>query len=389
MRRAIPVPILVIKYNNRGNQGMSFEIAIGCNLRKSPYFDATVADGVKSFSVYNHMLAPSHFGDPEGEYRALIENVVMWDVACERQVEISGPDADALMRYLTTRDISNTAIGQGRYVPICDHDGNLINDPVLQKLSDDRFWLSLADSDILLWAGAIAAERGLEVRVTEPDASPLGVQGPKADDVVADLFGDWVRELRYFWFKETDLDGIPILLARSGWSKQGGFELYLCDASRGTDLYNRVKKAGASYGIVSSAPSDIERVESGLLSYGADARYGVNPFEAGLGNFVDLGRDDDFVGKAALQRIAEEGVRRRRVGFAIGGERISGITEWHDVHLGADVVGTMTEAVWSPRLGKNIAVGMLASGIADDEQGLEATINDDRRPVSITGLPFC
>lgn len=368
---------------------MSFEIAIGCNLRKSPYFDATVADGVKSFSVYNHMLAPSHFGDPEGEYRALINNVVMWDVACERQVELSGPDADTLMRYLTTRDISNTAIGQGRYVPICDHDGNLINDPVLQKLSDDRFWLSLADSDILLWAGAIAAERGLEVRVTEPDASPLGVQGPKADDVVADLFGDWVRELRYFWFKETDLDGIPILLARSGWSKQGGFELYLCDASRGTDLYNRVKKAGASYGIVSSAPSDIERVESGLLSYGADARYGVNPFEAGLGNFVDLGRDDDFVGKAALQRIAEEGVRRRRVGFAIGGERISGITEWHDVHLGADVVGTMTEAVWSPRLGKNIAVGMLAYGIADDEQGLEATIDDDRRPVSVTGLPFC
>jgi aminomethyltransferase len=368
---------------------MSFQIAIGCNVRKSPYFDATVADGVVSFSVYNHMFAPAHFGDPEGEYHALLDKVVMWDVSCERQVELAGPGAEQLMRYLTPRDITGTAIGQGKYVPICDHDGNLINDPVLQKLSDDCFWLSIADSDILLWAGAVAAERGLDVRVTEPDASPLGVQGPRADDVVAELFGDWVRELRYFWFRETELDDIPILLARSGWSKQGGFELYLRDAQRGTELYNRVKEAGAPYGIVPGAPSDVERVESGLLSYGADARYGVNPFEAGLGAFVHLDRDDDFVGKAALQRIVEEGVRRRRVGFVIGGDRISGISEWHDVHLGQDVVGTVTEAVYSPRLEKNIAVGMLASGISDDEQQLETDFGDARRSVSVSPLPFC
>ncbi len=368
---------------------MSFQIAIGCNVRKSPYFDATVADGVASFSVYNHMFVPAHFGDPEGEYRALLDSVVMWDVACERQVQLAGPGAEQLMRYLTPRDITGTAIGQGKYVPICDYDGNLINDPVLQKLSDDCFWLSIADSDILLWAGAIAAERGLDVRVTEPDASPLGVQGPRADDVVADLFGDWVRELKYFWFRETELEDVPILLARSGWSKQGGFELYLRDAQRGTELYNRVKEAGTSYGIVPGAPSDVERVESGLVSYGSDARYGVNPFEAGLGDFVDLDRDDDFVGKAALQRITDEGVRRRRVGFFIGGDRISGISAWHDVYLGQDVVGTVTEAVYSPRLDKNIAVGMLASEIADDEQRLEADFGDGRRSASVAPLPFC
>jgi aminomethyltransferase len=368
---------------------MSFQISIGCNVRKSPFFDATVADGVKSFSVYNHVFAPAHFGDPVGEYQALIDNVVIWDVACERQVELAGPDAEQLMRYLTTRDITVTAVGQGKYVPVCDYDGNLINDPVLLKLADDCFWLSIADSDILLWTKGIAAERGLDVRVTEPDASPLGVQGPRADDVVADLFGDWVRELKYFWFRETELDDIPILLARSGWSKQGGFELYLRDAERGTELYNRVKEAGASYGIVPSAPSDIERVESGLLSYGADARYGVNPFEAGLGAFVGLDRDDDFVGKAALKRIAEEGVRRRRVGFVIGGDRISGISEWHDVQLGQDVVGTVTEAVFSPRLDRNIAVGMLASEIADNEQRLETNFGDGRRSVNVAALPFC
>ena len=368
---------------------MSFEIAIGCNVRKSPYFEATVADGVVSFSVYNHMLAPAHFGDPEGEYRALLESVVMWDVACERQVELAGPDAERLMRYLTPRDISATVVGQGRYVPICDYDGMLINDPVLQKLSDNCFWMSIADSDILLWAKAIAAERGLDVRVTEPDASPLGVQGPRADDVVAELFGDWVRGLKHFRFQETKLGSIPILLARSGWSKQGGFELYLRDSRRGTELYDRVKEAGAPYGIVPSAPSDIERVESGLLSYGADARYNVNPFEAGLGAFIDIDRDDDFVGKAALRRIAEEGVRRRRVGFMIGGDRIKGISEWHDVKLGAAIVGTVTEAVYSPRLGQNIAVGMLASEIVNEERQLETDIGDGPRSVTVCGLPFC
>jgi aminomethyltransferase len=368
---------------------MSFQIAIGSNLRKSPYFDATVADGIASFSVYNHMLIPAHFGDPDGEYKQLIDNVVMWDVAGQCQVELTGPDAEKLVRFLTPRDLSGIAIGQAKYVPICDHNGILINDPVLQRISDDCFWLSIADSDIALWAGAIAAERGLEVRVTEPDVSPMAVQGPRATDVVADLFGDWVRDLKYFWFRETELDGIPILLARSGWSKQGGFELYLRDGARGTELWNRVKDAGAPYGIVPGAPSDIERIESGLLSYGADARSGANPFEVGLGCFVDLERDDDFVGKAALKRIVDEGIRRRRVGLVLAGDKISGIAHPHGVYLGKDVVGTMTEAVYSPRLDMNIAVALLGSEISDDQHGLEADIGEECRSAKISTLPFC
>jgi len=368
---------------------MSFDIAIGCNLRKSPYFDATVTDGVASFSVYNHMLIPAHFGDPDGEYQALIDNVVMWDVAAQRQVELTGPDAETLVRYLTTRDLANIAIGQAKYVPICDHNGLLINDPVLQKISDDRFWLSIADSDILLWASGIAAERKLDVRVTEPDASPLAVQGPRAVDLVADLFGDWVRELKYFWFRETELDGIPILLARSGWSKQGGFELYLRDSAKGSELWSRVKEAGASYGIVPGAPNDVERVESGLLSYGSDARSGANPFEVGLAHLVDLQREDDFAGKAALQKLIDEGIRRRRVGLFIGGEAIRGFSEAQDVCLGSDVVGSVTEAVFSPRLDRNIAVALIASDVTDDQQGLEVDIDGQRRQASIATLPFC
>jgi aminomethyltransferase len=335
------------------------------------------------------MIIPAHFGNPEGEYQALLNNVVMWDVAGQRQVELAGPDAEKLVRYLTTRDISGIVTGQAKYVPICDHNGTLINDPVLQKISDDCLWLSIADSDIGLWAAAIAAERGLDVCVSEPDVSPMGVQGPRATDLVAELFGDWVRDLKYFWFRETELDGIPVLLARSGWSKQGGFELYLRDGTRGTELWNRVKDAGAPFGIVPGAPSDIERIESGLLSYGADARSGANPFELGLGHLVDLDREDDFVGKAALQKIMNEGVRRRRVGLVIAGDNISGFTHPHGIYLDENVVGTATEAVYSPRLDRNIAVALLNSEITDDQKGLEVDIGAEHRPVTVSGLPFC
>ena len=368
---------------------MSYQIAVAPNLRKSPFFEATVADGVASLSVYNHMLTPAHYGNPLNEYHQLINNVVMWDVAVERQVELVGPDAEALARYLTPRDISGIKVGQGKYVPICNHDGILINDPVLQRLSDDCFWLSTADSDVLLWAGAIAAERGLAVRVTEPDASPLGVQGPRAADVVADLFGEWVHNLNYFWHRQTELAGIPILLAQSGWSKKGGFELYLRDGTHGTELWNRVKSAGAPYGIIPAVPSDIERTESGLLSYGADARFGANPYEVGLGKWVDLDREDDFVGKAALKVIVDEGIRRRRVGFFVSGDRIDGIEQAHHVYLEEEVVGTVTEAIYSPRLEQNIALGLLSSEVADDEQGLEVEIDNVRRRAKISTLPFC
>ena len=255
-------------------------MSIAPNVNKSPYFDATIADGVAAFAIYNHMYMPTNFGDPDGEYDRLINGVAMWDVACERQVELAGPDAGTLARYLTPRDLSGIQTGQGKYVPLCSHDGTLINDPILLKLSATRYWLSIADSDIHLWASAIAAERKLDVNVSHPDVSPLAVQGPKALDVVAELFGDWVRELKYFWFKETDLDGIPLVLVRSGWSKQGGFELFLQDGTKGTELWNRVKSAGKSHGIGMGAPNDIERIESGLLSYGTDADDHTNPFES-------------------------------------------------------------------------------------------------------------
>lgn len=365
-------------------------IGIGANIRKSAYFDATLRAGVRCFSVYNHMYIPAHFGNPEAEYQRLIDGVVMWDVAAQRQVEITGPDAAKLVQYLTPRNLAGTRVGQGRYVPICDHDGLLINDPVLLKLDENRFWLSVADSDIHLWAAAIGRERGWDLRVSEPDVSPLAVQGPKAVEVIAGLFGDWVRDLRYFAFRETALDGMPLVLARSGWSKQGGYELYLTDSRFGTALWDRVAEAGAAFGIIPGAPNDIERVESGLVSYGSDMRLQVvpaNPFEMGLGGLVDLAAGHEFVGREALATLAGQPPARLRRGFLVDGNPPAPGHQVALVHHGAQV-GHLTEMVFSPRLGRCIGIGLIRADLADAAPGLHADLPTGAVAVSPTALPF-
>ena len=302
---------------------MTFQIAMGPRERKSPYFNRTVADGVTHMTIYNQMYMPVSYGDTAAEYNRLLEGVAMWDVAAQRQVEIIGPDAERFVRYLTPRDLKGLEIGRGKYVPICDHGGRLLNDPVLLRLEEHKFWFSIADSDMLLWVRAIANERGYEVAVHEPDVSPMAIQGPKAVEVVADLFGDWVRDLKHFWFKQTEIEGIPLVVARSGWSKQGGYELYLCDGTRGAALWDMVKEAGTPFDIGPGAPNYIERVESGLLSFSADTLPDSSPFEFGLGRMIDLDRDDEFVGKQALTRIAEEGPERKLVGIVFDGDPVT------------------------------------------------------------------
>lgn len=371
---------------------MTLNIGIGPNNRKSAYYDATIADGIACFSVYNHMFIPAHFGAPQEEYDSLMNGVTMWDVAAQRQIEISGPDAAQLIQYLTTRDMRKTKVGQGRYVPICNHAGNLINDPVLLMLDENRYWLSIADSDIELWASAIAAERGMDVRVFEPDVSPLAIQGPKAEALVVDLFGDWIVDLKYFGFKQTELQGIPLVLSRSGWSKQGGFELYLQDVSRGVELWNIVKSAGKSYGIRPGAPNDLERIESGLVSYGADGRLQTNPcnpFEISLGKLVDFDKPGDFVGKAALLEIQAKGPQRKRVGFVIKGDLIPNCEHAVEVkNTAGETVGILSEFIYSKRFSNTIGVGMIKVDISDDAQDLRVSIDGVARIVELKTLPF-
>jgi aminomethyltransferase len=370
---------------------MSFTIHIGSNIRTSPYFEATVADGVRSFSVYNHMAIPGHFGDPDGEYDRLLNGVAMWDVAAQRQVELHGPDARRLAQVLTPRNLDGLRTGRGRYVPLCDHEGWLINDPVLLPLAEDRIWLSIADSDVALWALAIARERGLDVEVTEPDVSPLAIQGPRAMDVAEALLGAWVRDLSHFAFVERDLDGIPLVVARSGWSKQGGVELYLRDGSRGSELWSRVKEAGAPWDIGPGAPNDIERLESGLVSYGADMRrqsWPANPFEMGFGRMIDLGAGHDFIGRAALERIAAEGRTRRRVGVVLDGKPVAVLAQTQPLLRDGEAVGHVTEIAHSRRLGLNIGVGLAPADLPDDAQGLSVDLPDGTRAARLAALPF-
>jgi glycine cleavage system aminomethyltransferase T len=337
-----------------------FSVFPTARLRSSPFFESARAEGMVAASIYNRMIMPTSYGDPEAEYWRIINGVSQWDVGVERQVQLKGPDAGKLAQILSPRDLSTCKHGQGKYVPLCNHRGTVINDPIILKLADDLYWLSIADSDIWFWAGAIAAERGLNVEVSEPDVSPMALQGPKAEDVVAHVMGDWVRQLKYFWFKETEIQGIPIVVQRSGWSKQGGFELYLRDGSKGTQLWNIFKEAGKPWGIGPGAPATAERTESGLVSVGGDTDENTNPFEIRLGKYLNLDVADDVIGIKALRRIHAEGVRRHQLGLILEGTKPEPLGfKREEIFLNDKRVGMMTNCVWSPRMKSNIGYALV------------------------------
>lgn len=364
------------------------QIGPNTRLRVSPFFDATIEAGATAFSPYNKMLMPVSFGDPLGEYNRLINGVSQWDVSVQRQVEISGPDAARLAQILSVRDLSKCAIGQGKYVPMCDHAGTLINDPVVLKLAEDTFWFSIADNNIQLWAQSIAHERGMDVVICEPDVSPLAVQGPKAEDVVAKLFGDWVRKLKFFWFADVVADDIPVKLVRAGFSKQGGFELFLMDGSRGKDLWDLVQNAGASLGIGPGYPNPIERIESGLLSYGGDTDAQTNPFEVRLDKYVDLDLDDDVIGIRALRQIKQEGVKRHQLGVKLLGEGPhDGHAIWYEIARDGAPVGHMTNGGWSPRLDASIGFALVSTTCQPGDR-VTVTKQGETLPGVLCDLPF-
>ena len=363
-------------------------LGIAQRTRKSPFYNATIRAGAKAFTVYNHMLMPLYYDSPEADYWQLLNNVTVWDVAVERQVEISGPDAYQLVRLMTPRNLSKMAIGQCKYIPIVAEDGGMVNDPILLRLAEDRFWLSLADSDVLLYAKGIAFGLGLNVAIHEPDVSPLAIQGPRADDVAAALLGDWVRELRFFWFKQFDLDGISMVVARSGWSKQGGVELYLQDGSQGERLWDKVMAAGRAYQISPAAPSTIERIESGLLSYGNDMTLANNPFEVGLDRYCDVDQAFGFIGKEALQKIKAAGIQQKLMGLFIDGERMAGNEHHWSITVEGVPAGYVTSAAYSPRLQRNIGMGMLPIELIGLGTSVSLQTPFGERTGVVTTLPF-
>lgn len=333
------------------------EIFPSIRVRRTPFTPGNAAAGVRVYTVYNRMLLPAAFGSLTDDYRHLKTAVQVWDVACERQVEVVGPDAPRVMTLISPRDLDGMAVGQCFYLPVCDDDGGMLNDPVAVKLAEDRFWISLADSDLLLWIKGISTALRLDVAVFEPDVSPLAIQGPKADDLAARVFGEAVRGIRFFRYARLPFEGRDLVVARSGYSRQGGFEIYVEGADTGMPLWEALFEAGRDLGVRAGCPNLIERVEGGLLSYGSDMTAANNPFEAGLGKYVTSRAD--YIGRTALDRIRAEGHMREIRAISIDGPPLPPCDRPWALAADGSAAGQVTSAAYSPDFGTNVAIGMV------------------------------
>src|SRR5919109_1132487 len=328
--------------------------------RKSPYFEATKRAGCRSWGLYNHMLLPTLYDDPVSEYWALVNDVTMWDVAVERCIEISGPDAFAFTNLLTCRDLTTCEVGQCKYVLLTARQGGVVNDPVLLRLEDDRFWLAIADSDALLYAKGVAAFAGMDVEIREADVAPMQIQGPRSRDVIAALFGDAVAGLGYYRWAAAEVDGIPVIVSRTGWTGEVGFEIYLRDTSRGDDLWRLVEEAGAPHGIRAIAPSEARRIEAGIFNHGSDMGPEDTPFHV---TGVELGGDP----------MSDEGALSEF--WPVEDER-------------GERVGRVTAGAWSPRLERNVGYAWVPMSHSDIGTQLELVTGGDGRAATVAALPF-
>ena len=365
------------------------DFGFGTQIRKSPYFNATVRSGAKGFSVYNHMYIPRDFGDPEQNFWNLINDAILCDVAVERQVEITGLDAEKFIQLLTSRDLSKLSINQCKYVLITNVDGGLLNDPVLLRLGKNHFWLSLGDSDILLWAQGVAINSGMNVKIIEPDVSPLQLQGPKSGEIMKILFGETIRNLKYYWLQELKLNGIPLVVSRTGWSSELGYEIYLRDGSKGDQLWEMIMEAGKNFKLKPGHTSSIRRIEGGMLSYHADADIYTNPYELGLDRLVNTDIKNDFIGKEALIKIKKKGIKRKQIGIRIDSEPLQGPnTTFWPINLKGKKIGKVTSAVYSPRLKKNIALAMILIEYSNIGSIIEVETSKNKFKAEIVEKPF-
>jgi glycine cleavage system aminomethyltransferase T len=370
--------------------GQSTTLYFGPWYRKSPFFEATLRYGCKAYDIYNHMYLPGYYDDPVVEYWHLLNHVTLWDVAVERVVEISGADAFDFTNMLTSRDLTKCAVGQGKYVLITAEDGGIINDPVLLRREENRFWLCLADSDAGLWARGVAVNSGMDVKVAQPDVFPVQVQGPKSKDVMRQLVGDRVLDVKYYWTMDTDIDGIPVVISRTGWTGEVGYEVFLLDPTRGDDLWERIMEAGRPHDIRPIAPSEARRIEAGIFNYNSDMTIDNNPFEvSGLERLVEE-QEADYIGKAALERIRREGVARKLVGIEVPGEPLSfEIAEFRPALQDGRRVGYVTDLIWSPRLERNIGYVWVPVELAEPGTALEIEgPHGDRVGGTTAAIPF-
>lgn len=361
----------------------------GARLRRSPFYEAEQRYGPLAYTVYNHMLFPIRYDEFEAEYWHLLNHVTLWDVAVERCLEVSGADGFKFAQLMTPRDLSKCAVGQAKYVLLCAADGGILNDPVMTRMDENRFWFALASSDTLFYARGLADKMGLRVEIREAEAHPLQIQGPKSKEVVSDLFGPDILDLKYYFFRETQVDGIPVVVTRTGWTSEVGYEVYLLDPTKGTQLWERIMKAGAPHNIKPTGPSDIRRIEGGIFNWGADMTYENNAFEMGLERLVDFQMKGECLAMEALRKIKDKGVSRRIVGVEIDGAPLPALnfTKWPASKDGKRV-GKVTSAIYSPRLKKNIGYCWVPASMAAPGNKVELASDWGSRTGTVVAMPF-
>ena len=366
----------------------TFSIAKSRRLRGTPYTSRIEKQGVTAYTIYNHMLLPAAFGTLEDSYHHLKEHVQVWDVAAERQVEISGKDSAKLVQLMTCRDLSKSKDGRCYYCPIIDDNGGLINDPVVLRLNENKWWVSLADSDVILFAKGLAIGNKFDVKIVEPDVDIMAVQGPKSFNLMEKVFGDKIVNLKFFGFDYFEFGGDKHLIARSGWSKQGGYEIYVEHNDSGLKLYDHLFEIGKEFNIKPGCPNLIERIESGLLSYGNDMDNGDNPYECGFDKYINIDSDIDFLGKEKLKQVKSDGIKKKLMGVKFDTDKISLTGSLDLTDLDNKIIGELRSACYSPHFKKVIGIAMMKKDHWNTDQDVKAKINSQNCIGKVCDLPF-
>ena len=365
----------------------NFYISKSRRVRSTPFTKKIEEQGVKSYTVYNHMLLPTSFSNVDEEYLHLKKDVQLWDVSVQREIEISGKDAHQLVQLMTCRDLSKSKVGSCYYVPLIDSNGGMVNDPLIYKLEDNIWRVCIADSDVLLYAKGIAAGKKLNVKIFEANIDTLAVQGPKSFKLMEDVFGKEISELKFFKYNFFKFKNNKFLISRSGFSKQGGYEIHVENVKAGLELYDYFFEVGKKYNIKPGAPNHAERIEGGLLSYGNDMLISDNPFECGFEKLVHLNDNVEFIGKDSLKKILKNGIKRKLMGVKINSDKLN-LTSVDLLNKKKQIIGNLRSAAFSPTFKKIVGIAMINKEYCKNNEIFNINLNDNLIDGEVCELPI-
>lgn len=357
-------------------------------IRRGAFLDAAYRHGCRKFSVYNRTYISATFSDPLTEYWNVVNNVAIWPVMGERQVEVTGPDAAAFVQHLTPRNMGKCKVNQCKYALITAEDGGIVSDPIILKLAEDRFWLSTSDCDLELWAKGVAVGTDFDVSIRDAEVSVIQVQGPKSPRLMANLFGDSILDLKYYWLTPALFEGHALKISRTGWSGEFGYEIYLENPAQGDALFDALMEAGRTIGVAPGAVNQVRRIESGILSWGVDMTPAETPYDVGLERLVELEDTPDFVGRAALERLHNTPPAKQLVGLVLDGAPLDNNEHPWALFAQGTHVGKLTSLAHSPRLQQNIAMGLVAPGFAAPGTVMTVDTWDGARRATVSAMPF-